>query len=328
MARFRLSVLVFSVTTSALAAQGNNLHVFYSPQKTQFATRGTTTDDDQVLFTQPRPFHYNSGRGMGWQLVLQDQNQATAELVTLSFHGVQADQVTPQTAPITTAQFLLFGVGTGGSAFLYTLTTPHPINLATQLALGVLLPKPHPWSTDAVLLHYQRGDNTLVPLAKRIPATYLVVSGVPTLAWVIGSVFHWGAVYDDPVLRCFARKATESLYGPEALFPLIGAGDKLGLEVSGDRFKSLATQSPSFACLFISTGYGASPVLTPYGPILWDTSNAQNFLCAQTSLTGNVAVPPMALPPTPIQVALQAGLANLMTNELKFSNAILIQTQP
>jgi hypothetical protein len=320
---------VLPVASVAAQAQGRNPHMFCNVQKAQSAVRPTTTSVDQVLFTQPLSFHYNAQRGMGWQVLIQDQQVSTAESIVLSWHAVEPDGLKPVVAPIATDTFTLFGVGSGSSAFLFTLVRANPTVLPSQVAIGIRLPAPHPWPADAALLHYQKGDDVKLPASYRGQWSWLQAGSVAAPLHSPGSTFQLGGIYDRPVVRGYCRSTAygpvaEDLAGPESLHPWPSRGDRFGLQVIGDRFRSLATQPPSLCTIFVAPSYGL-PLPTPFGPFLLQPS-AWTVLTATMSVDGVLTVPPFDLPDAKLTACVTAAAISLMNNELSFANAIRLET--
>ena len=323
-------VALVALPLLAAAAHAQNVHMLYNPAKTQFATRSSTTNDDQIYFTQHQNFRNNGTQGRGWQIIVQDENRATSEKVTMSWHALENDRLTPKKAAISTSDFTLFGVGTGRIAFIYTLKPVLPVTLPQFVAMGVKLPKPHPWMSDTATLHYQRGDNTVVVPQLRPQLTYDLKNNAVRNRWVPGSTFHWGGLYKAPVCRHSTvstayGKGVEVLDGLESIFPNALAGDATMWKLSGDRYKSLPSQLPSFALVFLAPEYAPVPIPTPFGPIL----GGNPFVLINPYLLdkdGEATVGPIAVPNASFQVVMQAGFINFFSGEIEFANATKIKS--
>jgi hypothetical protein len=319
---------LFLALAPAFAQVGMNEHTLYNTQKTSFATRGTTTGTDTIYFSQLLTFHNNVGQGTGWRIVVQDQDQSTSESVTLSWHDTLPSGI-PVTTPIASHPFVLFGTGSGVAAYIFTLTTPLPVVLPQQVALGIELPAPHPWASDAATLHYQRGDKTIVKPELRRQMTYVLSGGNAVAEWTIGSTFRWGGLYQAPALAT-ANLSTgygvgpELLYGPEALAIDPVRGDRLGWAMRGDRFKTFPTQPVSAGALYCSVAY-RTPLPTPFGVLVIDETTAVWVAAAITDAQGQVLIPAIAVPNAPFDVVFQAAFINLQTLEVALTNGCRIR---
>ncbi len=340
MSKVVTSLLALSSLASLAVAQQVNEHTFYNASRfaETTATRATTTSVDQIYFTQPVDFRRNTGRSIGWRLVLQDQEQSTAEVINLSYHNLDFQSIVPNQTKVVDATFTAFGSGGGGAkSFIYTFTLATGVVTPEFAALGLLMPAPTSWPTDAMTIHFQRGDRTQVSEPKRQQWTYKLDSTFVVPEWREGSSFRFGGLYRVPVLQGFngsnAYGSTlEDLTGPESVaFESGGArADKFGLRgEGGNRYRTLGDQL-GVAAIFFSADYRGTPlVLNPFGTLLID-ENTTTFLAYMMlnseglGRTLTVTIPPnlgnIKLAWQGFFVAIDTNLNQL--NNFELSNAI------
>ncbi|MCB9880419.1 MAG: hypothetical protein H6834_01410 [Planctomycetes bacterium] len=284
MSKLATALLACSLA-SAVSAQMNE-QTFYNASRfaETTATRATTSSIDQIYFTQPVDFRRGNGRAIGWRVVLQDQNEATAEAIRLSYHGLDFQSIVPNKTEVVGANFTAFGSGSGGAkSYIYTFTLASGAAVPEFSALGLRMPAPISWPTDAMTIHFQRGDRTQVSEPKRQAWTYKLDNTNTVMPeWRDGSTFRFGGLYRVPVMQAFNGSnayggSLEDLLGPESIqFETGGArSDTLGLRGDGGtKFRTLGDQL-GVAAIFFSADYRGTPLaLNPFGNLLIDENTA------------------------------------------------------
>lgn len=334
--------LSWLVGLAALVRGQANEQTFYN--KSLFgqttATRATVDQVDQIYFSQPVDFRRNAGPTTGWRVVLQDQDPRTAESIRLSYHGLEFQSIRPRSNAVASVQFTAFGTGGAGArAVIYTFATPSPINLPQFHALGLRMPRPRSWPSDAMTINFQRGDRTKVSTARRSDWTYkLDALGSVVPEWRTGSSFRFGGLYRVPVLQAFnssnaytGSSTRDDLFGPEAQVFESSAtrSDALGFRADGGARFQTRDSRLGLASVFVAVDYRTLPLpVAPFGTLLIDdpTLTFVSYIVLDNAGRGR-GVAGIVPPQLRLRVAWQALFLSIDTNvftlrDLELSNAV------
>jgi hypothetical protein len=307
------------------SAQTLNEKIFHNPSKTTASTRDQAATTDRLYFMQPQMALRQYGKGGGFRGVLQDQNQATAEPVRLAFVAYAGDNVSPDTTAAGTlveASYQLFGTGTGGAAYLWTMTFGPTAALPQHFGLRLTLAPANGWPADGCSVHYQNGTTTKVPAAVTRPQWTFVLAGNSALAFATpASTFHLGGLYEEPVTRHFVNSsaygAPEDLLGPESLWPDSTRGDKLGWSLSGAAFPGKV----ALPCL--AAAYGPPIPVGPPGTYLMSLPVLVIGQPLVLDAAGNFKTAAIPVPPA-LQLATQTIFLDPTATRLRLSDAARI----
>ncbi|HHI80043.1 MAG TPA: hypothetical protein ENK02_08680 [Planctomycetes bacterium] len=325
---------LLSLTTGleAQAPQGRNEKTFYNTNHTSATVRDGGGTVDTLYFMQPPEAHTGYGKVSGFRIVLQDQDQSTAETINLAlvrFAGTTGKPDTSAGGVVagSSMNFKLFGSGSGSAAYSYTLTLGTPVVAPAQFGIRLTLPIPRgTWPQDGVTVHYQAGTNLKLGSATPKPQwTYKKASNGSAQAFgPAGSTFRLGVLLDQPVLQFFnessAYGSNEKLFGPESLFPLVSRSDKTGFRLAGDRFGG------GFGIILISGSKAATPLSTPFGTVFPTLAGSLYLPAVPLDKQGKATTPSLTLPPK-TTIWAQAAFLQVKPFHLSFSDAARVKAQ-
>jgi hypothetical protein len=316
----------------AQTTKGLNEKIFYNTNHTSATVRDGGSTVDTLYFMQPAEAHTGYGKVSGFRLVLQDQDQSTAETINLAlvqFAGTTGKPDTSAGGVVSgsSMNFKLFGSGTGSAAYSYTLTLTTPVTAPKNFGIRLTLPIPKgTWPNDGVSIHYQAGTNLKLGNATTKPQwTFKKASNGSAQAFgPVGSTFRMGVLLDKPVLQFFnetsAYGVNEKLLGPEALFPLISRSDKTGFRLAGDRFPK------GFGIILISGTIAGTPLNTPFGTVFPNLTGSLYLPAFPLDAKGQATTPSLTLPAKTTLWA-QAAFLSVKPFTLAFSDAAKVKAQ-
>ena len=317
---------------SAQTTKGRNEKTFYNTNHTSATARDGGSTVDTLYFMQPPEAHSGYGKISGFRLVLQDQDQSTAETINLAlvkFAGTtgKPDTTAGGVVPGSSMNFKLFGSGTGSAAYSYTLTLTTPVTAPANFGIRLTLPIPKgTWPSDGASIHFQAGTNLKFGSATPKPQwTYKKATNGSAQAFgPAGSTFRMGVLLDKPVLQFFnetgAYGANEKLFGPESLFPLISRSDKTGFRLVGDRF------AKGFGIILISGSKAATPLIAPFGSVFPNLTGSLYLPAIPLDSKGTATTPSLVLP-AKTTIWAQAAFLSIKPFALSFSDATRVKAQ-
>ncbi len=316
----------------AQTPKGRNEKTFFNTNHTTATVRDGGTTVDTLYFMQPAEVHSGYGKVSGIRLVLQDQDQSTAETINIAlvkFAGTTGKPDTTNSGVVSgsSMNFKLFGSGTGSAAYSYTLTFATPVTAPAKVGIRLTLPIPRgTWPSDGVSVHYQAGTNLKLGSSTPKPQWTFkkATNGSAQAFGPVGSTFRMGLLLDKPVLQFFnetnAYGATEKLLGPESLFPLINRSDKTGFQLRGDRF------GKGFGIILISGSKASTPFVTPFGTVFPNLTGSLYLPAIPLDSNGKATTPSLVLP-AKTTIWAQAAFLTIKPFNISFSDATRVKAQ-
>lgn len=242
------------LTLGGLSAHGIFEKVLWN-NKANASTRGNAGAKATTLYMmQPPRYLTGTHQTVGWRILLQDEDAATSEPLSLHFIPYAADGKSPEIDPkkrIASLQLNLFGRGmTGTQAMSWLVTFGFPKPLPRNHGLAVELPANPLWPKDGLSVHAQlnlpadsRRPRIPAPHNKQVWA-FEQPAGA-TIAKPLGGrsldSLMFGGLYIEPTLRPFLKSkayglGTEKLFGVDVMHPVASRGDEIGFFIDGGIF--------------------------------------------------------------------------------------------
>lgn len=329
-----LRSILFLSTTLAIGAAAHaqtavNAKILHNVQHTDVTSRVAPNTVDTIYYMQPSLTRTGYGMAKGWRVVLQDADFQSAEAVQFAFVPYASDGQTPDVSPgaviANATANLQFPQPPQGSisAAQWTLTLATAVTVPSHSGLRIVLPLPANPS-DGVTVWTQRGRTSQLPVTLRKQLTYFLSSGQAAAFWEAGSTVEFGGIYVEPVTQMFVNSnrygPREDLFGLEAVYPSAAAGDQVGFQMIGERFRN------QVAVLLLAGGTSSNPVASGFGTLFLLPPFGLIQLPFALDASG-VAKSPTVAVPAGLKLWTQTAFVHLQTGLIRMSDATGIESQ-